>query len=48
MTIAVGIVLFSVPVGLLNAVGMGVTVLGAAWFSKVELDGKKARMVAGT
>jgi hypothetical protein len=48
LTIAVGIVLFSVPVGLLNAVGMGVTVLGAAWFSKVEFDGKKARMVAAT
>jgi hypothetical protein len=48
LTILVGIVLFSVPVGLVNAVGMGITVLGAAWFSKVELDGKKARMVAGS
>lgn len=48
LTILVGIVLFSVPVGLVNAVGMGVTVVGAAWFSKVELDGKKARMLAGT
>jgi hypothetical protein len=41
-----GILLFSVPVGVVNAIGMGVTVLGAAWFSKVELDGKKARMMA--
>lgn len=48
MTILMGIVLFSVPVGLVNAIGMGVTVLGAAWFSKVELDGKKARMMAGS
>ena len=48
LTILMGIVLFSVPVGLVNAIGMGVTVLGAAWFSKVELDAKKARMLAGT
>ena len=48
LTILMGIALFSVPVGLVNAIGMGITVLGAAWFSKVELDGKKARMLAGT
>jgi hypothetical protein len=48
LTILVGIVLFSVPVGVVNAIGMGVTVLGAAWFSKVELDAKTARMVART
>jgi hypothetical protein len=47
LTILMGTLLFSVPVGLVNAIGMGVTVLGAAWFSKVELDGKKARMMAG-
>jgi hypothetical protein len=33
---------------LVNAVGMGITLLGAAWFSKVELHEKKARMVAAT
>jgi hypothetical protein len=48
LTILMGIVLFSVPVGIVNAVGMGITVLGAAWFSKVELDGKEARMMAAT
>jgi len=33
-------VLFDVRVGLLNGVGMLITVLGAAWYSKVELDSK--------
>lgn len=47
LTILLGIVLFSVPVGFLNAVGMLVTMAGAAWFSKVELDNKKARLQAG-
>lgn len=47
LTILVGIVLFSVPVGIVNALGMGMTVLGAAWFSKVELEGKKEKMMAG-
>lgn len=44
LTILLGIVMFSVPVGLTNAAGMAITVAGAAWFSKVELDAKKARM----
>jgi len=47
LTILLGIVLFSVPVGLMNALGMLVTMVGAAWFSKVELDQKRARMQAG-
>jgi hypothetical protein len=47
LTILLGIVLFSVPVGLINAIGMGITMIGAAWFSKVELDSKKARMAQG-
>jgi len=40
LTILLGIVLFDVRVGLLNGVGMLITVLGAAWYSKVELDSK--------
>jgi len=47
LTILLGIVLFSVPVGLMNAIGMVITMVGAAWFSKVELDSKKARMQQG-
>jgi hypothetical protein len=41
LMILVGIVVFSVPVGMVNAAGMG-------WFSKVEIDGKRARMLAGS
>lgn len=47
LTILVGILLFNVPLGMMNALGMAVTVVGAAWFSKVELDMKKQRMMAG-
>jgi hypothetical protein len=41
LTILLGIVLFHVQVGALNAFGMLVTLAGAAWYSKVELDNKK-------
>ena len=40
LTILLGVVLFSVRVGLLNGVGMVVTLVGAAIYSKVELDSK--------
>lgn len=43
LTIGLGIVLFDVRVGLLNATGTAITVLGAVWYSKVELDNKKTR-----
>lgn len=43
LTIALGIVLFNVKVGALNAIGMLVTIAGAAWYSKVELDNKRAK-----
>ncbi|KAF2721688.1 putative phosphate phosphoenolpyruvate translocator protein [Polychaeton citri CBS 116435] len=43
LTIALGIILFNVKVGPLNAVGMLVTISGAAWYSKVELDNKRAK-----
>ena len=42
LTILLGIVLFSVKVTPLNGVGMLITVVGAAWYSKVELDRKRA------
>ena len=44
LTIGMGIVLFNVQVGLLNATGTAVTILGAVWYSKVELDNMKTRM----
>ncbi len=47
LTIGLGIVLFNVQVGWLNAVGTVVTILGAVFYSKVELDAKKRRVVAG-
>lgn len=40
LTILLGIVLFNVQVGVLNGLGMMVTLLGCAWYSKVELDSK--------
>lgn len=46
LTILLGIVLFNVTVGPLNAIGMLVTVFGAAWYSKVELDTKKQQALA--
>ena len=42
LTVLLGIVLFDVKVGLLNAAGMLVALSGAAWYSKVELDVKRA------
>jgi len=44
LTIALGIVLFDVQTGLMNAVGMAVTLVGAAWYSKIELEDKKGRV----
>ncbi|KAK4503433.1 hypothetical protein PRZ48_004348 [Zasmidium cellare] len=43
LTIMFGIVLFHVQVGVTNAVGMLITIAGAVWYSKVELDNKRAR-----
>lgn len=43
LTIALGIVLFNVHTGLMNAVGMLITLAGAAWYSKIELDNKRAK-----
>lgn len=40
LTIICGIVLFNVKVGPLNALGMVFALLGAAWYSKVELKRK--------
>ena len=40
LTILLGVVLFNVRVGLLNGIGMVVTLAGAALYSKVELDSK--------
>ena len=40
LTVLLGVVLFNVRVGLLNGFGMLVTMVGAAIYSKVELDSK--------
>lgn len=40
LTVVLGVVLFNVRVGLLNGVGMLVTLIGAAIYGKVELDSK--------
>jgi len=42
-TVLLGIVLFNVQVGAVNGIGMVVTLAGAAWYSKVELDTKGRR-----
>jgi hypothetical protein len=42
-TVLLGIVLFNVQVGVVNGIGMVVTLAGAAWYSKVELDTKGRR-----
>jgi len=43
LTILLGVVLFNVQVGVLNGLGMLVTLAGAAWYSKVEVDAKRQR-----
>jgi hypothetical protein len=42
LTVILGIVLFDVQVGALNAAGMLLALFGAAWYSKVELDVKRS------
>jgi hypothetical protein len=42
LTIMLGIVLFHVQVGFVNALGTLITIVGAAWYSYVELLGKTA------
>lgn len=43
LTVLIGIFLFKISVDVLNGAGMGVTMLGAAVYSKAELDNKKRR-----
>jgi len=43
LTILLGIVLFNVQVGVTNGLGMMVALVGAAWYSKVELSSKGKR-----
>lgn len=42
LTVLLGVLLFNVQVGLLNGIGMLIALCGAAWYSKVEIDAKKA------
>lgn len=48
LTICLGIVLFSVQTGVLNGLGIGVTMAGAAFYSKVELDTKRDKARHGS
>lgn len=43
LTVLLGIFLFNVVIDWLNGAGMGVTMLGAAIYSKAELDNKKKK-----
>ena len=43
LTVLLGIVLFNVVIGWLNGTGMFITMLGAAIYSKAELDNKKKK-----
>ncbi|KAG5929489.1 hypothetical protein E4U42_005754 [Claviceps africana] len=43
LTVLIGIFLFNVSVDLLNGAGMAVTMVGAAIYSKAELDNKKQK-----
>ncbi|KAL2684791.1 hypothetical protein Neosp_005880 [[Neocosmospora] mangrovei] len=43
LTVALGIVIFDVTIDLLNGAGMAVTMLGAAIYSKAELDNKNRK-----
>lgn len=43
LTVALGIVLFNVTVDMLNGAGMAVTMVGAAIYSKAELDNKRKK-----
>lgn len=43
LTVALGIFLFDVTVRMLNGAGMAVTMVGAAIYSKAELDNKKKK-----
>ncbi|EME41135.1 hypothetical protein DOTSEDRAFT_64527 [Dothistroma septosporum NZE10] len=43
LTILTSIVLFSVPVSPLHGVGMVIALIGAAWYTKAELDAQRER-----
>jgi hypothetical protein len=43
LTVLLGIVVFGVKVGWLNGMGMLITLSGAAWYSFLELRGKKGK-----
>lgn len=42
LTIALGILIFHLQVAVVNGIGMLIAICGAAYYSKVELDRKKA------
>lgn len=46
LTVALGIFLFNVTVDMLNGAGMAVTMMGAAIYSKAELDNKRRKQQA--
>ena len=46
LTILIGIMWFNLQTGFLNATGIAVTLAGAALYSKVELDTKRAKLAS--
>lgn len=43
LTVLLGIVVFGVKVGWLNGFGMAITLIGAAWYSVLEVRGRRAK-----
>ncbi|KAL8779393.1 MAG: hypothetical protein Q9213_006961 [Squamulea squamosa] len=44
LTIVLSIALWHIPVGMMNAYGITLTLVGGAWYGRVELVGKTAKM----
>ena len=43
LTILLSIVWFQIPIRLMSGIGMFITLAGAGWYSKVELESKSSR-----
>ncbi|KAL8710892.1 MAG: hypothetical protein Q9225_007216 [Loekoesia sp. 1 TL-2023] len=47
LTVVLSVVLWRIPVGAMNACGIALTLLGGAWYGRVELMGKAATHLEG-
>lgn len=43
LTVVLSVIIWRVPIGAMNACGIAVTLLGGAWYGRVELMGKTAK-----